>query len=71
MDTAPTDGTEIWIKVRGFGIVKAYYVDCRWLREDDPDLKLDGTDIADCWRSPEREDDIELDEALGWCPITH
>lgn len=64
MNTAPMDGTEIVIKVRGRGFRRVYYVDCSWLREEDPE-------VTDCWRtSYERSlaQDIELEDAEGWRP---
>lgn len=64
MSTAPRDGTPVMIRT-WHGDVEAYYVDCGWLRDDEPD-------VADCWR-PVRDngvddDDIELYDALGWAP---
>ena len=59
MTTAPRD-REIVIRAKGVGVVGVYYVDCAWLREDDPT-------ITDCWRRTRSNgDDIELSAATGW-----
>lgn len=66
MDSAPKDGSMVWINTF-HGEVRAYFLDCEWLREDDPE-------IGDCWRpigdNPNLVDDsdIELKDALGWRP---
>lgn len=71
MSSAPRDGSEIIIRAKGIGIVAAYYVDCSWLRERDPETGLAGDpSIPDCWRRSRRNgmDDIELNDATGWRP---
>lgn len=61
MRTAPPD-RDIVIKARGVGVVAVYFVDCAWLRDEEPE-------IADCWRRCNgRGDDIELSDATGWRP---
>jgi hypothetical protein len=62
MKSAPRDGTVVLIKARGLGWVRAYYMDCAWLRTGKEK-------IPDCWRRPGYEgDDVELRDALGWRP---
>lgn len=61
MSTAPRDRV-IVVKGRGVGWRRAYYLDCAWLRDDEPD-------IADCWRIDDGQGNcIELADALGWRP---
>ena len=41
MKSAPRDGTIVLIKARGLGWVRAYYMDCGWLRDGgDEDVPL-------------------------------
>jgi hypothetical protein len=68
MRTAPKDGTEIVIKARGKGMRRVRYVDCQWIREPfkaAPGLCMDGSRVADCWRT-KWGNDVELEDALGW-----
>ncbi len=60
MSTAPTDGTEILV-LGPRGWRRAYYVDCKWLRNSGE------PSIRDCWRTLHGVD-IELNEARGWKP---
>lgn len=63
METAPRDGfTIVWINT-DHGEFRAYYLDCGWLRGENPE-------IDDCWRLADDDsaNDIELDEARGWRP---
>jgi len=63
MEKAPTDGTVIEVFREDGSSGYAGYYDCTWLREG-------GDDVRDCWRDPnDVEDDIELDEAVGWLPL--
>lgn len=63
MSTAPKD-RDIIVRT-WFGDVRVHFVDCGWLREQEPD-------VADCWRpvggNGLDDDDIELADALGWMP---
>jgi hypothetical protein len=68
MKSAPRDGSEIEIKVRGRGWVRAYYLDCQWLREPGDYDDGDPT-IRDCWRMPSGHD-VELQSARGWRPAS-
>lgn len=61
MSTAPKDRT-ILVKARGIGWRRAYFLDCAWLRDEEPT-------IGDCWRLDDGSgNDIEMADAIGWRP---
>lgn len=63
MSSAPKDGSEIVIAARGLGHRRVYYLDCSWGRESAPE-------VTDCWRTSSEREDIELEDAMGWRPVT-
>ncbi len=73
MATAPKDGREVWINTFA-GEVRAYYVDCAWLRQPfivphGALIMLGDPEATDCWRPVgDPFGDIELSLALGWRP---
>lgn len=74
MSEAPRD-REVIINT-WHGEVRAYYLDCTWLRQtfEVSGLRLPGDmDVLDCWRPVGGHNglddaDIELKDALGWRP---
>ena len=69
LSTIPKDASPIMVKLKTGKTVKAYYVDCHWLREGhdgDPEVQ----DCLRLWDDNEHftTDDIELEEVTGWKP---